>query len=343
MVVSEFDKGRVIQFMTGTRATKAAAARKFHMSPQTVAAIVAGKKRTDYVAPAALSPKKKAIKERRSMVLKLVNKKVQQNCRIKIQFGSAKQIAVGVHELTGERPSVSTVTRDLHALGFKNFVRPKRTFAKKQVDAARKKFAGKKIWRDTATVRRIVFSDEHFADNNDRTCRTQWARAKERVEARTQLSRFNVPAVQFWAACGYNFKSPVVFVDFGKDEDGKTIRMNAKTYKSECLRPNAAALKRRRRLFMQDGARCHTAKLCRGFLEDCGLDYIKDWPAHSPDFNMIELVWALFDRRLALEPPARSKDELKVQVMRVWEELPQAFINNICMHFVRTMRQARTK
>ncbi len=39
---------------------------------------------------------------------------------------------------------------------------------------------------------------------------------------------------------------------------------------------------------MQDGAPCHTAKTVVTWLDDCMVNYFKDWPGNSPDINPIE-------------------------------------------------------
>ena len=52
-------------------------------------------------------------------------------------------------------------------------------------------------------------------------------------------------------------------------------------------------------IFQQDGAPAHTSKLVRGWLKDCGVDYIEDWPGQSPDMNPIENIWSVIKQHVS--------------------------------------------
>lgn len=54
------------------------------------------------------------------------------------------------------------------------------------------------------------------------------------------------------------------------------------------------------RIFMQDGAPCHTAKSVKKFLDDSKIPVLR-WPGNSPDMNPIENVWECLKRELAKE------------------------------------------
>ena len=81
-------------------------------------------------------------------------------------------------------------------------------------------------------------------------------------------------------------------------------------------------------LFLQDGAPCHRSKSTLTFLEREKVCYISDWPAQSPDLNIIENLWAHLKSELAKHCP-KSSDELWNTLETIWYSIPNKIISDL--------------
>lgn len=85
-----------------------------------------------------------------------------------------------------------------------------------------------------------------------------------------------------------------------------------------------------RKVFMQDGAPCHTAKSVKKMLEEHDIPVLP-WPGNSPDMNPIENVWECLKRLLASEH-ITTKVQLIERIIYHWnhnENLKQIALNCI--------------
>ncbi|GFW84771.1 transposable element Tcb2 transposase [Trichonephila clavipes] len=103
-------------------------------------------------------------------------------------------------------------------------------------------------------------------------------------------------------------------------------------YRDEILdpyaRPYAAAIGNDF-ILMNDNARPHRARIVEEYLEDHGLERM-EWPARSPDLNLIEHLWDYLGRKVtALNPPPRLLHELKQGLLCVWSSLPIPVSDNL--------------
>ena len=112
-----------------------------------------------------------------------------------------------------------------------------------------------------------------------------------------------------------------------------TGRMNAEGYVR--MLENANLKEEGRRLagsnwtFQQDNAPCHRANLTKVFFEQEQIALL-EWPANSPDLNIIEDVWGYLAQ--AVYRGGRqfsSVTLLKNAIFREWENIPQEYIKNL--------------
>ncbi len=73
-------------------------------------------------------------------------------------------------------------------------------------------------------------------------------------------------------------------------------------------------------IFQQDLAPAHTAKSTKRWLNDHGVTVL-DWPANSPDLNLIENLWGIVKRKMRDTRP-NNADDLKATVKETWASIP---------------------
>ena len=75
-----------------------------------------------------------------------------------------------------------------------------------------------------------------------------------------------------------------------------------------------------RKLFQQDGARCHTSAKTTKWLDDNISSYIKpkDWPRNSPDLSPIENLWSILASSVYRDPEPGDVVQLKRRLQRAW-------------------------
>ena len=111
------------------------------------------------------------------------------------------------------------------------------------------------------------------------------------------------------------------------------FRLNAKSYVRRCLSTVSGYLSSHNALFMHDGARSHTANSTKAYLQRKGIRCLLNFPAHSPDMNPIESIWALLDAKIAEKLTEQTDAALMAATKAAWEELDQGVINAYVMSF----------
>ncbi|MBS4048666.1 MAG: transposase [Alphaproteobacteria bacterium] len=286
--------------------------------------------------PAKKSRAKRAvpdsIKQRRKFVYNISQRTQMIKGRKYPRFCSASAIAAQLHLEHKINATSNTVYRDLRAVGARCYIR--RKVPTRDPDVHRKRLAfAKKIRK--ADVRRHIFSDEHVESANDYSSRIFYAKSPKDVPPRSRDKNWNVPSVMIWGAIGYNFKSSLVlFPKLDADEDGKVKgwRLTGERYRRMVLPSLLGDLHATKKpltswTFMQDGAKCHTAKATKDYLDRKGLQMLPNWPPHSPDLNPIENLWKSLKERVAARHTPTTQDELVAAVQHEWDELTLEEVN----------------
>lgn len=276
-------------------------------------------------------------RRRRNIVEKLLAERVKLGGELLPRFPSCAAIK---NELKAQKIFVSreTVRSDLRKLGNKPYVRglkPTKPYKKRTLFCQR--WIKNKETREKAL--RICFSDEHFVHINNHGRRLQWASSMDEVLPRLRQDRRNVPHFQFWAAFGLNWRSPVVILPVKDEESGKGWRMDSAKYIKMCLTNKICKeMKDNNFIFMQDGARCHTAAKSMEHLKKKKVELLAGWPANSPDLNPIENVWSLVNTLIADQAPTTMAELVKATEV-AWQKIPVETLNKFQASFVAKCRK----
>ncbi|VDI59762.1 Hypothetical predicted protein [Mytilus galloprovincialis] len=80
--------------------------------------------------------------------------------------------------------------------------------------------------------------------------------------------------------------------------------------------------------FQQDNDPKHTSNATKDFMQQQGINWWNNWPAESPDFNPIEMVWSMMKSRKSKKEP-RTKEDLINGIKSFWKEDMTIAICNI--------------
>ena len=82
-------------------------------------------------------------------------------------------------------------------------------------------------------------------------------------------------------------------------------------------------------VFMDDNAPVHRARIVKDFKETNNI-FCTDWPAQSPDLNIIENIWFRLTREI--QPHAiriNTRDQLIAAIRHAWENIPIEYVKEL--------------
>lgn len=175
------------------------------------------------------------------------------------------------------------------------------------------------------SFRNVVFSDESWFILGRRK-KWVWVDKNNLNEKMFTQTQAHPPKVMIWAGIGWNFKSQLVVLDRS---------VNSETYIDEIIF-NSNVVEDADRcwgvgkwIFQQDNAPAHNSKETRAVLAELGITVL-DWPPYSPDLNVIEVIWAIMEKRVEKLCP-KNIEELKAVIIDVWNSITwQTIAGLIC-------------
>lgn len=183
--------------------------------------------------------------------------------------------------------------------------------------------------------KRVLFTDEtrvslHSPDGRERV----WRRHGERHSQACITPRvaFGGGSIMFWGGISWEARTELVVV--------RGRGLTSTRYIEEILQDQVMPYMPfigPQALFMQDNARPHKARCVMDYLNTVHIHSI-EWPARSPDLNIIEHLWDSLKRRVRLRNRGLTTlAELETVVLEEWENIPQDFIQDLFRSMPRRM------
>jgi transposase len=230
---------------------------------------------------------------------------------------SSKDISADMAE-AGVKVSARTVRRRLCSAGLKARIPRKKPFLNTAQRMKRVKWCKDHQYWTEDDWGKVLFSDESRISifGSDGVCYVR-RRVHEEYLPECMLPTMKHPvAVMIWACMGAN--------GVGRVQVMKGI-VNARVYIDEILsrkvRQSAIDVFGQGQdfIFQQDGAPCHTAKVCKDWFKENGVKLL-EWPGNSPDLNPIENLWARLKKLVSQRRPS-NKQELIEAIIHCWNHV----------------------
>lgn len=240
------------------------------------------------------------------------------------RFTSGPKLAKEVENKFNKVISSKTVKRYAKFVGFKA-MRPKKVpFISKKNKKARLEFAKKFILMPKSYWKKVIWSDESKINLFTSDGITYvWRRAGERLQNKCTLKtvKHNGGSIMVWGCIGENGVGKLCKIE-GKMDSLKYIKIL-----QENLLPSVEKLNLSEFVFQQDNDPKHTSKITTKFFAENRITKM-EWPAQSPDINIIEHCWA-FVKKVYSEDPASNLKEAFIKIKQIWENIPKEFIQKL--------------
>lgn len=130
-------------------------------------------------------------------------------------------------------------------------------------------------------------------------------------------------SVMVWAAIGFKNRSSIQFLP----ETLNSIRYRALL--DNQLLSNGRTWAGGTFIFQQDNASVHTATIVNDWFKDHKIEKL-NFPARSPDLNIIENVWGVLSREVYKGGKQYTDvNQLKVAIRTAWKKMSQKYIKNL--------------
>ena len=234
----------------------------------------------------------------------------------------ASRVGLVLPQSTGCASSKTSVWRDRIACGLQCRRRPKGPERFEGDTARRLSFARANLSFARLHHAEVLFVDEKLFDSSDSDVYCYVHMNEEPIVRST--NRFP-PRVHVFGMIGHGFRFLHMF------EHGQSV--TGDDYIKLCLAPNLRRLKRS--WLVQDNAGPHKATEVQEWLAKHKIK-ILEFPARSPDMNVIEKCWSLVQQRVSSHGPL-DVAQLRRFVRAEWDKISQTVEDSLCAGWSRSL------
>jgi transposase len=306
--INDVSKGMILGMKIAGASIKQTA-KKLRMSKNTVKQTIHNFEKTGRVAANYKGGRKRKLTQKEEKQMKRKAKKGK----------SSHQLADEYEGKTGQPISRWTINRVLKKGGLAYMKKKKKEKLTQNHKDKRLAYA-KEMKEKKFDWKFVLFSDEKtFYLGTEETKSWQDPENREIVE----VSQY-VPKINVWGAIGYYFKSDLYFFTDNLNSDLYQQILRARLPPSFFL--DCPEAKRGNWIFLQDGAKPHTATETKACLDEIAPDRIPNHPAKSPDLNCIEDIWSHMDREIRKQRNVPNIESLKRRLKKIWNNIPKETI-----------------
>jgi hypothetical protein len=182
----------------------------------------------------------------------------------------------------------------------------------------------------------VLFTDEKLFQLPSGSHK-RWQDPKNRLK-KPKPSR-HPPKIMVWGGIGYYFKTQLVFCKKNEKLNSQGYldilkhNLPPKTMTSDCPKG-----KEDNWSFLQDNAPIHKTKAVIKYLEQEAPFYVHEYPALSPDLNIIEDIWSQMDSELN-KHKIKDLTSLKKCLRKIWKDISLEKVRNSVNSMPRRVEQ----
>jgi hypothetical protein len=175
----------------------------------------------------------------------------------------------------------------------------------------------------------VLFTDESYIQVGTDS-RMVWRRPGDVREEVLDTKIAHPIKIMIWGGIAHQYKSPLIIFEVGEMMDSN-VYINKVWENTNIIESMNNIYGDFDWVLQQDNAPCHRSRETTEYFRG-RVKLLEDWPPHSPDLNVIELIWSWMKNEIIRHQPS-NLEELKTAINETWNELTIVHI----MHLITSM------